>query len=105
MFSVIKVQGTSMVPRLQNGDFVFISRWQRSLKVGDLVVVDHPLYQFIVKRVLEIDDHGLLWVGGENESSLKPQELGWIAPNRLVGKVLFCICANHTSTISLFNKS
>ena len=94
MFSMIKVQGTSMVPRLQHGDFVFISHWQRSLKVGDLVVVDHALYRFIIKRVIEIDCNGLLWIAGENESSLKPEELGWITPNKLVGKVLFCICAN-----------
>jgi nickel-type superoxide dismutase maturation protease len=103
MFSMIKVQGTSMVPRLQHGDFVFISHWQRSLKVGDLVVVDHALYRFIVKRVLNIDCNGLLWIGGENETSLQPQELGWVAPHRLVGKVLFCICANHKPLRSLFN--
>jgi len=98
MFSMIKVQGTSMVPCLQDGDFVFIGHWLWSVKIGDLVVVDHALYRFIVKRVIKIAPNGALWVCGENENSLQPEDIGWITSKQLVGKVLYCVCAK-TKTV------
>ena len=98
MFSMIKVQGNSMVPRLYNGDFVFISRWHRQIKIGQLVVVDHTLYRFIVKKVADVSPDGLLWLTGENNESLQPEKMGWIYPNQVVGKVIYCICANRKSS-------
>ncbi|MBJ7539697.1 S24/S26 family peptidase [Marinomonas transparens] len=91
MFRLIKVKGDSMVPRLQDGDFVFTSRFYRQLTVDQLVVVDHALYGFIVKRVLHIAPDGQLWLGGENNKSLQSERIGWVSPRRVVGKVIWCI--------------
>ncbi|MEP0071511.1 MAG: S24/S26 family peptidase [Marinomonas sp.] len=94
MLNLIKVQGESMSPRLEDGDFVFTSRWYKKLKVGHLVVVDHALYGFIVKKVLHIAPDGQLWLGGENDKSMQSERIGWVSARRVIGKVIFCICSS-----------
>ncbi|MCV2403352.1 nickel-type superoxide dismutase maturation protease [Marinomonas sp. C2222] len=91
MFKLIKVQGESMSPLLEEGDFVFISRWYRKLMIGHLVVVDHALYGYIVKRVLHIAPDGQLWLGGENNKSMQSEKIGWVSPRRVIGKVITSI--------------
>lgn len=93
MLRLIKVQGESMAPRLLDGDFVLISRFYWSLKVGQLVMVDHALYGVIVKKILHIAPDGQLWLGGENNQSLLSERIGWVSPRRILGKVRACICA------------
>lgn len=97
MFSLIKVKGESMAPNLQDGDFVFTSRWYRKLKIGHLVVVDHALYGTIVKKVLHIAPDGQLWLGGENNKSLQSERIGWVSPRRVLGKVIGRICPTSKS--------
>ncbi|ETI62257.1 S24/S26 family peptidase [Marinomonas profundimaris] len=94
MLHLIKVEGESMAPRLCNGDFVFTSRWYKKLKVGHLVVVDHALYGFIVKKVLHIAPDGQLWLGGESNKSLQSERIGWVSSRRVIGKVIGRICAS-----------
>ncbi|AEF55455.1 S24/S26 family peptidase [Marinomonas posidonica] len=96
MLRFIKVQGESMAPNLHDGDFVFISRWYRKLKIGQLVVVDHALYGFIVKKILHIAPDGQLWLGGENNKSLQSERIGWVSPRRVIGKVIGRICASQS---------
>ncbi|RBW42455.1 nickel-type superoxide dismutase maturation protease [Psychromonas sp. B3M02] len=93
MLSVVKVKGMSMAPRLVDGDYVFVSRFHRRLKVGHLVVVNHATYQSIIKRVQKINANGSLWLTGENDSSVQPEEMGWVPRARVLGKVIFCVCA------------
>lgn len=93
MINLIKVKGESMAPALNDGDFVFTSRWYKKLRVDHLVVVDHALYGFIVKKVLHIAPDGQLWLGGESNKSLRSERIGWVSPRRVVGKVIYRICA------------
>lgn len=93
MFHLIKVLGNSMVPRLYDGDYVFTSRFYRSLKVGHLVVVDHALYGLMLKKVLHIAPDGQLWLGGENNQSMQSERIGWVSSRRIVGKVVTSFCA------------
>ena len=47
------VDGTSMVPTLEDGqDIVAVKT--KNIKVGDIVIAEHPSYGLIVKRVAEI---------------------------------------------------
>lgn len=94
MLRLIKVQGESMAPRLHSGDFVLTSRWYRRLETGSLVVVDHALYGYMLKKVLHIAPDGQLWLGGENNQSMPPERIGWVSPRRIVGKVISCFCAS-----------
>lgn len=94
MFHLIKVQGESMAPSLCDGDFVFTSRWYKKLNIGHLVVVDHALYGFIVKKILHIAPDGQLWLGGESNNSLQSERIGWVSSRRVIGKVIGRICAS-----------
>ena len=48
------VNGTSMVPTLQDGQEIIVLK-TNNLKVGDIVVAEHPTYGLIVKRLSIID--------------------------------------------------
>ncbi|WP_110573966.1 S24/S26 family peptidase [Marinomonas alcarazii] len=98
MVHLIKVQGHSMAPYLQDGDFVFISRWYRKLAIGHIVVVDHAFYGLIIKKVLHIAPDGQLWLGGETNKSLQSERIGWVSPRRVIGKVISRICAHKKCT-------
>ena len=80
-----------MYPTLANGDYVVISTLFWRLKADDIVVVEHPEYQKIIKRIDTIDDQGHLWLKGDNEASLSPEKMGWIKKQWLVGKVIYTI--------------
>ncbi|PYF83500.1 hypothetical protein DFP75_102596 [Marinomonas alcarazii] len=87
-----------MAPYLQDGDFVFISRWYRKLAIGHIVVVDHAFYGLIIKKVLHIAPDGQLWLGGETNKSLQSERIGWVSPRRVIGKVISRICAHKKCT-------
>lgn len=83
-----------MAPVLNDGEFVattgsWLSRlFIRVLKPGRLIVVNHPRFQTIVKRVAKIDHHGRFLLEGENNSSLSTQQLGWLRKEDIFGIVV-----------------
>ncbi|MFT2090359.1 hypothetical protein [Paraglaciecola sp. 2405UD69-4] len=86
--------GQSMSPTLENNDYVICGRWPGYRPVeGCLVVVAHPYYQVIVKRVQAIDELGRLKLSGDNLLSVDSQSMGWIDKECLVGRVVFRISA------------
>ena len=95
MFSMIKVRGNGMAPRLYDGDFVFIIHRYLNLHVGQLVVVNHALYGLIIKRILFVHENGNYWLEGENEDSIQSDKMGWIPPILVVGKVIYRLCAHR----------
>lgn len=82
-----------MAPKLNNGDYVLVNHFHPRIKVGHLVVVNHATFRFMIKRVKKINRNGSLWLTGENELSVKPEAMGWVPKTRIIGKVIFCICA------------
>lgn len=90
MLSFFKVKGASMEPVLASGDFVLASRLYRSINVGDLVVVDHPCYKRIVKRVKNIEGERLTLIG-ENQASVSSEKMGWVMSPDVLGKVIFTV--------------
>ena len=74
-FRVVGVSGTSMVPTLQNGDWLAVTSITRVLHHGDIVVVTKPWERNIpiIKRVialpgdtLDIDfENGIVYLNGE----------------------------------------
>jgi nickel-type superoxide dismutase maturation protease len=92
MISLFKVQGDSMLPKMAGGDFVIISRLFFSLTPGDIVVIDHPLYQRIIKRIEKTCSEKGLWLTGDNLSaSVTPDQIGWIQKSQVKGKVIATI--------------
>ncbi|MCI3933009.1 MULTISPECIES: nickel-type superoxide dismutase maturation protease [unclassified Streptomyces] len=65
-FQLIEVDGPSMVPTLNPGDWMLVQHGAR-VRPGDVVILRHPLQQdlLVVKRAVERRDGGW-WVLGDN---------------------------------------
>ncbi len=78
-----------MSPNFYPNDFVITIKWlAMSLKEEQVVVVRHPVYQTIIKRIQTIDANGNMLLKGDNQYSVEMGSLGWIEPAWVVGKVL-----------------
>ena len=72
---MVNVDGTSMLPTLEDGDRVLVSKLFYTPKQGDIVVLrkEQFLYEPIVKRVIAVEgqtididfDKGIVYVDGE----------------------------------------
>lgn len=80
-----------MMPSLAGGDYVIASRYFRRLKKGDLVIVDHPHYKRIVKRIHTMSENHKLLLSGENAQSISCEKMGWVSTSTVYGKVIFSI--------------
>lgn len=89
MIRVVRVTGPSMAPTLHDGDFVVVR--SAPPRVGDVVVVAHPRLGRVVKRVVERDAAGRIAIAGDGPLSTSREDLGWIAPRDVVGRVVFQI--------------
>ncbi len=65
---IIYVDGTSMLPTLQDGQSVLLNK-THNIKVGDIVVADSDEYGGIIKRVDEIDGNEVHLVSDNKEVS------------------------------------
>ena len=45
-FALVRVEGSDMLPTLEPGDYVLVSKWKKdNLAVGDLVLYEAPYYE------------------------------------------------------------
>ena len=87
MLSFFRVEGWSMYPTLSEGDYVVASRWFLGIRPGDVLVVDHPNYGRVIKRVLRVSrERGLSLSGDNTYASVVPEKLGWVKRRRVLGK-------------------
>jgi signal peptidase I len=78
-----------MYPTLSNGDFVVSTRWIGRIRVGDVLLIDHPVYGRLIKRVLRVSgDRSFLLTGDNAEASVSPERLGWVNRQWVLGKHL-----------------
>lgn len=92
MFRFLRIQGESMTPEYQDGDFVLIMRVRRP-KVGQVIVFHNQLYGTLIKRIEKITEQGI-YVVGTAENSLDSRRLGPVRPERVQGKVIWHIRRN-----------
>lgn len=89
---LFRVTGESMAPNYGEGDYVVTIRRRRALRAGDVVVVDHPDYGCVVKRVIECWPDGGVRVAGDNPAaSMSSERLGLVARSRILGRVVWRI--------------
>lgn len=95
MLRFYKVVGVSMTPTLYQGDYVLCLTWPLfRFKESQVVVVNHPKYQTIIKRIKhikQISDKRSYWLVGDNPLSTSSQELGFVTQENIAGLVLLKI--------------
>ena len=96
MFRIYRVSGNSMQPYLNKGDYIvalnrFFSKKLR-LKVGQVVIVEHPRLGVSVKRIAAIQNDKFELIGDGADTS-STADMGLIDKSQLLGKLLFRIKA------------
>lgn len=94
MLGLYEVKGSSMLPFLCSGDFVVVSRIFISIRVNDVVLVKHPIYGEIIKRVVKVCQAQGVWLKGEGIESVSSEQIGWIRLEQVQAKLLFPIKQN-----------
>jgi hypothetical protein len=85
-----------MTPTLYQGDYVLCLTWSLfRFRHSQVVVVNHPKYQTIIKRIKRVSYNRGYWLVGDNPQSTSSQELGFVTQENIVGLVLLKI-ANKT---------
>lgn len=85
-----KVAGDSMLPYYYSGDFVIAYRRFHSVfKQGEVVVVRHPQFGTIIKRIISIENNGTLLLVGDNlAASTDTLTLGSVQRKQVLGRVI-----------------
>jgi signal peptidase I len=95
MLRLLKVQGSSLSPSYQDGDFVLTLKIPFRfvpIKKGDIVVFHHPIYETMIKRVERVSADGReIFVVGTHPESTDSRNFGPILQEDLVGKVFMHI--------------
>jgi len=77
-----------MSPFFCDNDYVFIMpRVFTRYRINDVIVVDHPHYGRIIKRICEMDFFKVKLCG----DNLKSTNVGWVDRTVILGKVRFHI--------------
>ena len=95
MCRILRIQGDSLNPEYQDGDFLFISKIPILLNLvypGDLVVFRQPGYGTLVKKVGNFSsDRQNIHVIGTNPESIDSRIFGDVRKSDLLGKVIWHI--------------
>lgn len=90
---IYKVRGDSMSPNFVHDDYVLSFAWCCTrYRKGDVVLVKHPQYRTIIKRIADVNRSiGEVLLVGDNSASTSSESLGWLKYNNLMGKVIWHI--------------
>jgi signal peptidase I len=94
---LFKVKGCSMEPEYRENDILVGIRLPLfSIQPGENVIINHPYYKVIVKKVMVVLPSGDINVCGVNPNSTPSKALGVIQRDWIRGKVVMRIpeCIN-----------
>ena len=83
-FRLVRIVGDSMAPDLPNGAYALF-RKTRDLREGHTVLVDHPDFGRIVKRIGKIDPAGVT-LQGTDPRSTSSERLGCVPLSAIRGR-------------------
>ncbi len=93
--SIFRVKDRSMLPALDNGDYVVVSRLSylfSTPKMSDIVVLRHPKKNIlIVKRVSKVRGNMLYVLGDNAAESYDSRDFGYVNRHDIFGKVIYMI--------------
>jgi nickel-type superoxide dismutase maturation protease len=98
MFRVLAITEDSMMPEYSEGDFVLAAKipFIFVLRPGDVIILQHPLYGLLVKRIEAISGDGQqITVLGTHPTSIDSRTFGPIAPQEVIGKVIWHVRRSH----------
>lgn len=89
MVKVVKVRGKSMAPTLAPGDYLIVTK-ARAIRSGFVILVNHPKFGVIVKRVTSVSNR-LIELEGDGPESTTSDALGEVALANVIGRVRLAI--------------
>lgn len=93
MLRLLKVNGQSLSPRFQQGDFVIISKIPFLFtppRPGDVVAFLQPGYGILIKLIDSVDEsNGDLLVTGTQPDSVDSRIFGPVRRSDIMGKVIW----------------
>ena len=87
MLKIIKVSGDSMLPTLEDGDYV-ITKKPRLYQAGLLYVINHIDLGRIIKRLEKVEGDKYFFVGDNAQASTPASLIGSVEAGRIVGQVI-----------------
>lgn len=91
MIKFIKVTGDSLLPEYKEGDYVILITVSFfSIRRGDTIVFQHPVYGMMIKHIDSIDSDKI-FVVGTHPLSTDSRQFGPIQRSDVVGKVIWHI--------------
>ncbi|MDY6884941.1 MAG: S24 family peptidase [Pseudomonadota bacterium] len=91
MFKILRVQGTSMLPVLKDGDFIVLSTWKRQIRQNAKLVFHHSIYGVLVKQVHQVIDEKSFTVKSTHHQGLSTEQMGVIHVENILGHLLFTV--------------
>jgi len=93
MFKIIKVEGESMSPVYNDGDYVLTIRFPlllRRIKVSSVLVFKSKGHGVLIKKVSQIDpERRVFFFTGLNKKSLTTEQIGAVGEKDIIGSVIF----------------
>jgi hypothetical protein len=83
-----------MSPTLQNSDYILAFKLPNTcFRTDDIIIVKHPQFSEIIKRVQRVDSKGVLWLVGDGTDTLSTEKIGPIHPSWILAKMFWRIKA------------
>jgi len=95
VFKLFKIEGDSLYPLVKEGEVVLCIKLFNfnKIKINDLVLFNHKINGFMIKKVTDINDKGY-FVKGENPSSYDSRDFGELQKEDLLYRVLYHFTKN-----------
>lgn len=90
-FSVYKIIGQSMMPKLTPQDKVLTFNWAYLFlppQLRDIVVINYQ-DKIIIKRITKINGSQVFLEGENKSSSTDSNHFGWVDKKKLLGKIIY----------------
>lgn len=89
MLRIFKITGDSMSPAFPPNHYVLALTSFFSVKVNDIVVVNHIEYGRIIKRVVSLNANKSLLLGSDNPSGVSTEQIGVVQKHQVIAKVIW----------------
>lgn len=89
MLYLRKIDGHSMAPGLMPGDYILALKLpQFFYQPGQIVLVKHPQYGAIIKRIKAKQGSRITLIG-DNPASVSSEQMGWLDQGLIQAKLIY----------------